>query len=160
MQRPYHLVSHEHIHLVRNRVMRLWDAMFPRKKLPNRIAEAEVDLTSSRWATAFPVDGIEWMVMNKGDANESLLILIGELLYKNQLLREAIASKDDVIDMIINHLMTAATFDCSCDVAKQLSLVRNLVEEGDVELVRRNQSCRKMEVDTYDLRVFEKRCAS
>jgi hypothetical protein len=56
--------------------------------------------------------------------------------------------------------MTAATFDCSCDVAKQLRLVRNLVEERDVELVRRNQSCRKMEVDTYDLRVFEKRCAS
>ena len=41
MQRPYHLVSHEHMHLVINRVIRLWDAMFPRNKLPNSIAEAE-----------------------------------------------------------------------------------------------------------------------
>lgn len=34
--------------------------------------------------------------MNEDDADESLLVLIGELLYKNQLLREAIASKDEV----------------------------------------------------------------
>ena len=160
MQRPYHLVSHEHIHLVRNRVIRLWDAMFPRKKLPNRIAEAEASPESGHRVKAPSLEVMELRYMNKDDANDRLLVLIGELLYKNQLLREAIASKDDVIDMIINHLMTAATFDCSCDVAKQLSLVRNLVEEGDVELVRRNQSCRQMEVDTYDLRVFEKRCAS
>jgi NADPH:quinone reductase-like Zn-dependent oxidoreductase len=37
--------------------------------------------------------------MNKDDTNESLLILIGELLYKNQLLRESIASKDEVIEL-------------------------------------------------------------
>ena len=31
--------------------------------------------------------------MNEDNTHESLLVLIGELLYKNQLLREAIASK-------------------------------------------------------------------
>jgi len=55
--------------------------------------------------------------MNEDDADESLLVLIGELLYKNQLLREAIASKDEVIEVINNHLMTAATFACSRGVA-------------------------------------------
>ena len=63
------------------------------------------------------------MGMNKDDANESLFILIGELIYKNQLLREAIASKDEVIELIINHLMSAATSACSCGVANQLRLV-------------------------------------
>jgi len=72
--------------------------------------------------------------MNKDDANESLLIFIGELLYKNQLLREAIASKDEVIELIINHLMIAATSACSCGVATQLTFVRNTVKERDVEV--------------------------
>jgi hypothetical protein len=98
--------------------------------------------------------------MNKDDANDSHLALIRELLYKNQLLREAIASKDDAIDTIINHLKIAATYDCSCDVAGQLTFVRNLVEERKAELARRYPSCKKLEVDTYVLRVFEKQCAS
>ena len=72
--------------------------------------------------------------MNTDDANESLLIFIGELLYKNQLLREAIASKDEVIELIINHLMSAATSACSCGVANQLTFVRNTVKERDVEV--------------------------
>jgi hypothetical protein len=80
---------------------------------------------------------MEWMAMNKGDANESILILIGELLYKNQLLREAIASKDEAIELIINHLMSEATSACSCGVANQLTLVRNTVKERDVELARK-----------------------
>jgi hypothetical protein len=122
---------------------------------------------------------MEWMAMNKDDANESLLILIGELLHKNQLLREAIASKDAAIELI-NHLMSAATSACSCGVANQLTFVRNTVKERDVELApkkvllqrslqycevpdrqcgkfplgRGDQSCRKMEVDSYDFRGF------
>ena len=72
--------------------------------------------------------------MNEDDADESLLVLIGELLYKNQLLREAIASKDEVIELIINHLMIAATSACSCGVANQLTFVRNTVKERDVEV--------------------------
>ena len=79
--------------------------------------------------------------MNKDDANESRLILIGELIYKNQLLREAIASKDEAIELIINHLMSAATSDCSCGVANQLTFVRNTVRERDVELARRKRYC-------------------
>ena len=75
--------------------------------------------------------------MNKDHANDSLLILIGELLHKNQLLREAIASKDEAIELIINHLMNAATSACSCGVANQLTFVRNTVKERDVELARR-----------------------
>ena len=77
--------------------------------------------------------------MNKGDANESLLSLIGELLYKNQLLREAIASKDEAIELIINHLMSEATSTCSCGVVDQLTFVRNTVKERDVEFARRRR---------------------
>ena len=78
--------------------------------------------------------------MNEDDANESLLVLIGELLYKNQLLREAVASKDEVIELIINHLMTV-TSACSCGIANQLTFVRNVVKERDVELARRKRYC-------------------
>lgn len=118
--------------------------------------------------------------MNEDDAHESLLVLIGELLYKNQLLREAIASKDEVIELI-NHLMIAATSACSCGVVNQLKFDRNVVKERNVELARRkrccfnefcnivkhpidsaansplgrgDQSCRKIEVDPYDFRGF------
>ena len=77
--------------------------------------------------------------MNKDDANESLLLLIGELLYKNQLLREAIASKNELIELIIDHLMSAAISACSCGVGNQLTFVRNTVKERDVELARRKR---------------------
>jgi hypothetical protein len=72
---------------------------------------------------------MEWATMNKDEAYERLLGLIGELLYKNQLLREAIASKDEVIERIVNHLTTAATSACSCGVANQLTFVRNTLKE-------------------------------
>jgi hypothetical protein len=84
---------------------------------------------------------MEWTSMNEDDAHVSLLVLIGELLYKNQLLREAIASKDEVIELIINHLMIAATSPCSCGVANQLAFVRNVVKERDAELARRKRYC-------------------
>ncbi|HEY4379604.1 MAG TPA: hypothetical protein VGN01_04615 [Acidobacteriaceae bacterium] len=67
--------------------------------------------------------------MNKDEA-ENLLILIGELVYKNQSLREAVASKDETIELIINHL-SAATSACPCGVAKQLTFVRTMVAERD-----------------------------
>ncbi len=79
--------------------------------------------------------------MNKDDANESLSGLIGELLYKNQLLREANASKDEVIELIINLLMSASTSACSCGVANQLTFVRNTLKERDVELASRQRNC-------------------
>jgi hypothetical protein len=82
---------------------------------------------------------MEWTTMNEDDAPESLSVLIGELLYKNQLLREAIASKDELIELIINHLMIAAA--CSCGIANQLTFVRNTLKERDVELVRRKKYC-------------------
>jgi hypothetical protein len=84
---------------------------------------------------------MEWTTMNEDDAPESLSVLIGELLYKNQLLREAIASKDELIELIINHLMIAATAACSCGIANQLTFVRNTLKERDVELVRRKKYC-------------------
>jgi hypothetical protein len=84
---------------------------------------------------------MEWTTMNEDDAHESLLVLIGELLYKNQLLREAITSKDDLIELIINHLMIAATSACSCGIANQLTFVRDTLKERDVELVRRKRYC-------------------
>ena len=86
-------------------------------------------------------EGMEWMAMNKDDANESLLVLIGDLLYKNQLLREAIGSKDEALELIIKHLTSAATSACSCGVVNQLIFVRNTVKERDVELARRRRYC-------------------
>ena len=79
--------------------------------------------------------------MKEDNAHVSLLVLIRELLYKNQLLREAVASKDEVIELIINHLMIAATSACSCGVANQLTFVRNMLKERDVELARRKGYC-------------------
>jgi len=122
------------MHLDRTTVFGLWDAMSPRKNFSNKIVEAEANPASSRRVKAPPLDGMEWTTMNEDDADESLLVLIGELLYKNQLLREAIASKDEVIELIINHLMIAATSACSCGVANQLTFVRNTVKERDVEV--------------------------
>ena len=72
--------------------------------------------------------------MNKDDTDESFLSLIRELLYKNQLLREAIASKNEAIELIIKHLMSAATSTCSCGVVDQLAFVLKTVKERDLEL--------------------------
>jgi hypothetical protein len=87
------------------------------------------------------LEQMEFTTMNKDDANESLLILIGELLYKNQLLREAVASKGQDIERIINHLMNSATSTCSCGVANQLTFLRNTLKERDVELARGSRYC-------------------
>ena len=105
----------------------------------NKIVEAEANSASSQPGNRGSPERMEWIAMNKGDANESLLSLIGELLYKNQLLREAIASKDEAIELIINHLMSEATSTCSCGVVDQLTFVRNTVKERDVELARRRR---------------------
>ena len=79
--------------------------------------------------------------MSKDDASESLSILVGELLYKNQLLREAIASKDEAVELIIRYLMGATTSACSCGVANKLTVVRNAIKERDVEFARRKRYC-------------------
>ena len=119
-------------HLGKAGVFEPWDEMSKRRDCSNTIVEAEAKSASGRRVKAPPLEGMEWMVMNKDDAHESLLILIGELLYKNQLLREAIASKDQAIETIIGHLMSAATSDRPCDVTEQLEFVRNTVKDWDV----------------------------
>lgn len=123
------------------RVFGLWDAMSKRMNFSNKSVEAEANPASSRRVKAPPLKGTEWTAMNKDDANESLSGLIGELLYKNQLLREANASKDEVIELIINLLMSASTSACSCGVANQLTFVRNTLKERDVELASRQRNC-------------------
>ena len=127
--------------LDRTRVFGVWDAMSTRMNFSNKSVEAEANPASSRRVKATPVKGTEWTAMNKDDADESLSGLIGELLYKNELLREAIASKDDVIELIINLLMSASTSACSCGVANQLTFVRNTLKERDVELASRQRNC-------------------
>jgi hypothetical protein len=129
------------MHPDRTTVFGLWDAMSPRKDFSNRIVEAEINLTLRHRVKAPPVDGKEWTTMDEDDAHESLLVLIGELLYKNQLLREAISSKSEIIELIINHLMNAATSACSCGVANQLTFVRNTVKKRGVELARHKRYC-------------------
>jgi len=127
--------------LDRTKVFGLWDAMLTRMKFFNKSVDAETNPASSRPVKAPPLKGTEWTAMNKDETDESLSGLIGELLYKNQLLREAIASKDEVIELIVNHLMNTATSACSCGVAQQLTFVRNAVKEREVELARRKRYC-------------------
>jgi hypothetical protein len=79
--------------------------------------------------------------MNEYNIHRSLQILVGELLYKNQLLREAVASKNQTIDLIINHLMTATASGCSCGVGGQLVSVRDTVKLQDMEFAKRRDCC-------------------
>jgi hypothetical protein len=111
------------------------------KELFEQNRGTEVNLTLSRRARAPTADGMEWTTMNEDDARASLFVSIGELLYKNQLLREAVASKDEVIELIISHLMIATTSACSCGVADKLTFVLNTVKERDLKLARRKRYC-------------------
>jgi hypothetical protein len=47
-----------------------------------------------------PLDGMERTIMNDCNGHEGLLLIIGELLYKNQLLREAITAKEEALVLI------------------------------------------------------------
>jgi hypothetical protein len=79
--------------------------------------------------------------MNEDNAHGGLLRLIGELLYKNQLLREALASKDEAIELIINHLMVATASGCSCGIGEQVAFVRDMVKASDSEVASRKTCC-------------------
>jgi hypothetical protein len=79
--------------------------------------------------------------MNEYNVNRSLQLLVGELLYKNQLLREAVASKDQTVDLIINHLLTATVSACSCGVGGQLVSIRDTVKLRELEFARRRNCC-------------------
>jgi hypothetical protein len=79
--------------------------------------------------------------MDEYSAHGSLLLLIGELIYKNQLLREAIASKDEVIHLIINRLRMTTASDCSCGVGSQLAFVQDMVKAQEAEFARRRECC-------------------
>jgi hypothetical protein len=54
--------------------------------------------------------------MNDCNDHKGLLLIIGELLYKNQLLREAVASKDEALALIHLHYLKAATSICLCGI--------------------------------------------
>jgi hypothetical protein len=71
--------------------------------------------------------------MDECSADGSLLLLIGELLYKNQLLREAIASKDEIIDLIVNRLTMTTASDCSCGVGSQLAFVQDMIKAQEAQ---------------------------
>ena len=79
--------------------------------------------------------------MDEYSAHGNLLLLIGELIYKNQLLREAIASKDEVIHLIINRLTMTTASDCSCGVSSQLAFVQDMVKAQEAEFARRRGCC-------------------
>jgi hypothetical protein len=59
--------------------------------------------------------------MNDYNDHKGLLLIIAELLYKNQLLREAMASKDEALALLHLHYLQAATPSCSCDLGGQLA---------------------------------------
>jgi hypothetical protein len=76
--------------------------------------------------------------MNDCNGHEGLLLIIGELLYKNQLLREAMASKDEALALIDLRFVKAATSSCSCGIGDQLPFVRDMVRLREAEFA----SCR------------------
>jgi hypothetical protein len=78
--------------------------------------------------------------MNEDSAHESLLLLIGELVYKNELLREAIASKDRAIDLMMAHVMNAQASACSCSVCGELRFVHDAAKLQESEFTSRNLS--------------------
>lgn len=78
--------------------------------------------------------------MNEYKAHGSLQLLVGELLYKNQLLREAIASKDETMEFIINCAAAAMGSACYCGIGKQLELILEAIKLRDFEFTRR-RSC-------------------
>lgn len=79
--------------------------------------------------------------MDEYSAHGGLLLLIGELIYKNQLLREAIASKDELIHLILNCLTMTTASDCSCGIASQLAFVQDMVKAQEAEFARRKGCC-------------------
>jgi hypothetical protein len=76
--------------------------------------------------------------MNDCNDHKGLLLIIAELLYKNQLLREAMASKDEALALIHHHYLKAATSGCSCGIGGQLPFVRYMVRLREAEFA----SCR------------------
>lgn len=79
--------------------------------------------------------------MDEHNTDRCLQLLVAELLYKNQLLREAIVAKDQTIDLIVNQLMAAAVLACSCGVRSQLVLVQDTVKLRDLDFARRRNCC-------------------
>jgi hypothetical protein len=71
--------------------------------------------------------------MNGCNDHKGLLLIIGELLYKNQLLREAVASKDEALALIHLHYLKAATSICSCGIGGQQPFVRYMVRLREAE---------------------------
>jgi hypothetical protein len=71
--------------------------------------------------------------MNDHSGHEGLLLLIGELIYKNQLLREAIASKDEALTLFHIRFLRAAASGCSCGVGSQPSFVQDMVRLREAE---------------------------
>lgn len=75
--------------------------------------------------------------MDEYSAHGSLQLLIGELIYENELLRESVASKDEVIHLIINRLTMTTALDCPCGVGSQLAFVQDIVKAQESEFARR-----------------------
>lgn len=79
--------------------------------------------------------------MNEYDAHEILQLLVGELVYKNQLLREAVASKDQTINLIVSQLAATTSSTCACGVGKQLGLIRDIVKAQDLDFAGHRNCC-------------------
>lgn len=92
--------------------------------------------------------------MNESSGHGRLLLIIGELLYKNELLREALVSKDQTFDLIINHLMNAKVAACPCGVGSQLAFIREAVKSREPDVLCHG-SCRFDETDEIALSTTE-----
>lgn len=79
--------------------------------------------------------------MDEHNADRSLQLLVAELLYKNQLLREAIIAKDQTIDLIVNQLMPATVLACSCGVRSQLVLLQDTAKLRELDFATRQNCC-------------------
>jgi hypothetical protein len=77
--------------------------------------------------------------MNEDTAHGGLLLLIGELLYKNQLLREAIASKNQAIDLIIARVLSEQPSTCTCGVSRRVMLAQEAIRLQESEFTIRSK---------------------
>jgi hypothetical protein len=77
--------------------------------------------------------------MDNDNAQGGLLLLVGELLHKNQLLREAVASKNKAIELIMVQAISGQASTCSCGVSNQLMLAQEAIRLQDSEFAIRSE---------------------
>ena len=68
--------------------------------------------------------------MSEPAVNEGMQKLVGELLLKNQLLRESLDVKDECLSRIAQVVMPRETPGCTCEAERQLNYIHFVLSLG------------------------------